>query len=70
MPLSADALKITINGDTVYQGALPSTAVTISLDKFAAQDKLTIELATNAVTHFPNDPRDLGIAIKELRLGK
>jgi hypothetical protein len=70
MPLSADALKITINGDTVYQGALPSKAVTISLDGFAAQDKLTIELTTDAVTHFPNDPRDLGIAIKELRLGK
>jgi hypothetical protein len=70
MPLSSDALKITINGDTVYQGAIPSSAVTMSLDRFVAQDKLAIELLTSAVTNYPNDPRDLGIALKELRLGK
>jgi hypothetical protein len=70
MPLSSDTLKISVNGDTVYHGNIPSNAVTMSLDKFVAQDKLTIELLTTAVTHYPNDPRELGIAIKELRLGK
>jgi hypothetical protein len=44
--------------------------VTMSLDKFAAQDRLTIELQTNAATRYPNDPRAFGLAIKELRLGK
>jgi hypothetical protein len=70
MPLSSDMLKITVNGDTVYHAMIPSSAVTMSLDKFAAQDKLTIELQTNAVTRYPNDPREFGLAIKELRLGK
>ena len=70
MPLSGDALTITINGDAVYHGTIPWDVVTIPLDKFAAQDKLTMELRTNAVTHYPNDPRELGIAIKQLRLGK
>jgi hypothetical protein len=70
MPLSGGTLKITVNSETLYHGAIPSNAVTMSLDKFVAQDKLTIELLTNAVTHYPNDPRELGIAIKELRLSK
>jgi len=70
IPLSGDTLKITVNSDTVYHGTIPSNAVTMSLDRFVAQDKLTIELLTNAVTHYPNDPRELGIAIKELRLSK
>jgi hypothetical protein len=70
MPLSSDTLKITVNGDTVYQAMMPSSAFTMSLDKFAAQDKLTIELQTNAVTRYPNDPREFGVAIKELRLSK
>ncbi len=47
-----------------------ANAVTMSLERFVARDRLTIELLTNAVTHYPNDPRELGIAIKELRLGK
>jgi hypothetical protein len=42
----------------------------MSLDRFVGQDKLTIALLTNAVTHYPNDPRELGVAIKELRLSK
>jgi hypothetical protein len=70
MPLSSDTLKITVNGDTVYQAMMPSSALTMPLDKFAAQDKLTIELQTNAVTRYPNDPRAFGVAIKELRLSK
>jgi hypothetical protein len=70
MPLSGDTLKITVNGDTVYHGAIPPKAVSMSLDGFLAQDKLTIELLASAVTHYPNDPRELGVAIKELRLSK
>jgi hypothetical protein len=70
MPLSADLLKISVNGDTIYNGVPPSSALTMPLNKFAAQDKLTIELQTSAVTHYPNDPRDLGVAIKKLRLRK
>jgi hypothetical protein len=70
MPLSGNALKITVNGDTFYQGKIPSDTITVPLDKFAAQDKLTIELQTDAITRYPNDPRELGVAIKELRLGK
>jgi hypothetical protein len=70
MPLSGGTLKITVNGDTVFSGTIPSDAVTMSLDRFVGQDKLTIALLTNAVTHYPNDPRELGVAIKELRLSK
>lgn len=70
MPLSGDAMKITVNGDTVYQGTIPSDAITVPLDKFAAQDKLTIELQIDAVTRYPNDPREFGVAIKALRLSK
>jgi hypothetical protein len=70
MPLSGGTLKITVNGDTVFNGTIPSDAVTMSLDRFVGQDKLTIALLTNAVTHYPNDPRELGVAIKELRLSK
>ena len=70
MPLSGNTLKITVNGDTAYHGTIPSNAITMSLDRSIAQDKLTIGLLTTAVTHYPNDPRELGIAIKELRLSK
>ena len=70
LPLSGDALRISVNGDTVYRGTIPSDPLTIPLDKFAAQDKLTIELQTDAVTRYPNDPREFGVAIKQLRLGK
>ena len=70
MPLSGDALRVTVNGDTVYRGTIPSDPLTIALDAFAAQDKLTIELQTDAVTRYPNDPREFGVAIKQLRLGK
>ena len=70
LPLSSHALKITVNGDTVYQGTIPSEPITVPLDKFATQDKVTIELQTDAVTRYPNDPREFGVAIKELRLGK
>ena len=68
MPLSGDTLKITVNGDTLYNGTIPSDALT-SLDNFGAQDKLSIELRTTAVTRFPSDPRAFGIAIRALRLG-
>ena len=70
MPLSSDALKITVNGGTVYHGPIPSNGLTIPLDSFSAQDKLKIELQTTAVTRYPNDPREFGIALKTLRLGK
>jgi hypothetical protein len=70
MPLSGDALEITVNGDTVYRGTIPSDPLTLSLDRFAAQDKLTIELLTAAVTYYPNDSRAFGVAIRQLRLGK
>jgi hypothetical protein len=70
IPLAGDTLTMTINGDAVYRGPIPSNMVTMSLDKFVTQDKLTTELQTNAVTRYPNDPRELGIAIKEFRLGK
>jgi len=70
MPLSANTLRITVNGDTVFRGTIPSDPLTIPLDTFAAQDKLTIELQTDAVTRYPNDPREFGVAVKQLRLGK
>jgi hypothetical protein len=70
MPLAAAALQITVNGAFIYDSAVPTGAVTMDLEKFAAQDKLAIELRASAVTHFPNDPRDLGVAIRELRLIK
>jgi hypothetical protein len=70
MPLSGNALKVTVNGETVYNGAIPADTLAVSLGGFVAQDKLSIEMQTNAITHFPNDPRALGVAIRTLRLGK
>ena len=70
MPLSGNALKVTVNGETVYNGAIPADTLAVSLGGFVAQDKLSIEMQTNAITHFPNDPRALGVAVRTLRLGK
>jgi hypothetical protein len=68
MPPSSNALKVTSNGETVYNGTIPSDTLTMSLDSFVAQDRLSIELQTNAIRHYPNDPRALGVAIRALRL--
>jgi hypothetical protein len=38
-------------------GPIPSNAVTMPLDRFAAQDKLSVEPRTTAFTRYPNDPR-------------
>ncbi|MDI1266122.1 MAG: hypothetical protein PS018_22995 [bacterium] len=70
MPIASERLKLTVNGDAVYDGAVPASAVTIPLDRFAVQDKLAIELSTSGTTRYPNDPRDLGVAIRGLGLGK
>jgi hypothetical protein len=70
MTLAADALRITVNGEAVYDGVIPSAEITLPLEKFSAQVRLAIQLQTNAVTHYPNDPRDLGVAIMELQLSK
>lgn len=70
MQIASERLKITVNGDTVYDDTIPASAVTIPLEGFAAQDKLAIELSTSGTTRYPNDPRDLGVAIRGLLLGK
>jgi hypothetical protein len=70
MPLAADRIRITANGNTVYDGAIPTDAIDLPLEKFAGRDPLVIELRTNAITHYPNDPRDLGVAIRTLESRK
>jgi len=70
MPLATKTLRITVNGLPLYDGVVPSGAVTVTLDKFASQNELGVELEASAATRYPNDPRELGVAIKELRLIK
>ena len=71
MPLSADArLRLTINGWTAFDGPVPSEPLTVPLGRFASQEWLTIELKTAPSTHYAGDPRDLGVALRLLRLEK
>jgi hypothetical protein len=70
MPLAADKLKILINGKIAYDNVIPIVPVTLPLAEFASDHSLAIELLPNSATHYPNDPRDLGVAIATLRLSK
>jgi hypothetical protein len=71
MPLSAQArLRLTINDWAAFDGPVPSEPLTVSLGRFASQERLTIALKTTPSTHYPRDPRDLGIALRVLRLEK
>jgi hypothetical protein len=69
MPLSPDArLRLTINDWTAFEGLVPNEPLTVSLDRFANQRRLTIDLKTTPITRYPRDPRDLGVALRTLRL--
>jgi len=70
MPLAAEMLKIMVDDAIVFDGAIPLSTVTVPLENFVMEDKLVIELKASAVTHYPRDSRDLGVAIKELQLSK
>jgi len=71
MPLSPGAqLQLLINGWVVFDGPVPSEPLAISLNRFVREKHLTIELKTTPITRYPRDPRDLGVALKQLRLGK
>ncbi len=71
MPLSADArLRLTINGWTAFDGPVPNEPLTVPLGRFASQEWLTIELKTAPSTRYAHDPRDLGVALRAVRLEK
>lgn len=66
MPISGSEFVVKINGHEIYRGNVPAEPLSFTLDEFAGAETLAVELATNAVTRFPGDPRDLGFAIREL----
>jgi len=71
MPLSPGAqLQLSINDRVVFDGPVPSEPLAIALNPFAREKQLTIELKTTPVTRYPGDPRDLGVALKQIRLEK
>jgi hypothetical protein len=71
MPLSTAAqLRLTINDQVAFEGPVPSDSLTVPLHRFAADPSLTIALKTTPITHYPNDSRDLGLALRQVRLEK
>jgi hypothetical protein len=68
MPVSGDRIAIRINGKEIFAGSPPQSLLSRSLDEFAGDETLRLEIETNAPTHFPGDPRELGFAIRELSL--
>jgi hypothetical protein len=67
MPLAADArLRLTVNDWTAFDGPVPAEPLTVPLDRFANAESLAIELETAPATRYPNDPRDLGAASREI----
>ena len=71
MPLAADVrLALTINQSPVFARPVPGQPVTVPLEAFAKDDLLRIELKTAPVTRYPHDPRELGVALRALRLEK
>jgi hypothetical protein len=71
MPLSTAAqLRLTINDQVAFEGPVPSDSLTVPLHRFAGDTWLTIALKTTPITHYPNDSRDLGVALRQVRLEK
>jgi hypothetical protein len=71
MPLSPAAqLRVMVNDTVAFEGAVPSEALTVPLDRFKREKWLNIELQTTPATHYPRDPRDLGVALRQLQLEK
>jgi hypothetical protein len=71
MQLAADVhLLLTINKSPVFARPVPEQPVTVPLEAFAKDDMLSIELKTVPVTRYPHDPRELGVALRALRIEK
>ena len=71
MPLAAAAqLRLTVNDQVAFEGPVPGDSLTVPLDRFAGDSSLTIALKTTPITHYPNDSRDLGVALRQVRLEK
>jgi hypothetical protein len=68
MPVSGDRISIRINGREIFAGSPPQSLLSRSLAEFSDDEMLRLEIETNATTHFPRDPRELGFAIRELSL--
>ena len=68
MPLSSREFSMRVNGSELYRGAVPNAAMSFDLEPFAAAAALKLELEADAVTRYPGDPRELGFAIRELKL--
>jgi hypothetical protein len=66
----AAQLQLTINGWVAFNGPVPSEPLTVPLDRLARDKQLTIELKTTPTTRFPRDPRDLGVALRQIQLEK
>jgi len=71
MPLATAAqLRVSINDRVAFEGRVPGDSLTVPLDRFAADTSLTIALKTTPITRYPNDSRDLGVALRQVRLEK
>jgi len=71
MPLAADArLRLTVNDWAAFDGPVPVAPLTVPLDCFANEESLAIELKIMPGTRYPHDPRELGVALRALRLEK
>ena len=68
MPVSGDRISVRINGREIFAGSPPASLLSQSLAEFSGDEMLRLEIETNAATHFPRDPRELGFAIRELSL--
>jgi hypothetical protein len=63
-------LWLTINDWTAFDGPVPSEPLTVSLGRFASQERLIVAIKTTPTTSYPRDPRELGVALRVLRLEK
>jgi hypothetical protein len=71
MPLAPAAqLQIVINDWVAFNGPVPSELLTIPLDRFAQDKWLTIQLKTTPTTRSPPNPRDLGLALRQMQIEK
>lgn len=61
-------LAVTVNGQSLYEGSIPIDPLDLPLERFAADQVLSIRLQVTPARRAPGDARELGVAIKHLQL--
>ena len=69
-PPAGVSLRATINGRVAFDGPVPHDPIEIPIGGAAGDEWLEIEIRVTPVTHFESDPRDLGVALRQLTLRK